>query len=563
MQIKKGLNKLVDRVEKTNIYIIFVVILCIQVLFMLYYCNMKKGYFVDEIWSYGLSNSYYHAQLEDNNSLENVKISSELFKKYLTVDEGKNFKFGSVVNNQMHDAHPPLFYMVLHSVSSLFTGTFSKWFGLIPNIIYFVIVMFLLLKISQCVSDNNIFFIAVQVLYGFSIGAINSVTYIRMYMLLTLWCLLFLLENIYLYQKEKLKLSNYILLGIATLGGMYTHFFFIIFACPVVLLNLLYLYKEKSGKGLLKYILKGAIGGISAILLFPTYIQKISGNDGNSNSAQTHANMRNFSDWSNRLKAYWADVSSELFGSVWGVIIGICVIIIISYIFSRMIFNIKLKKTEKGLICIIIEKNDFEKKEIVIRKNVFIIVGILFICAFYYILVCKITLFISNRFMMCIYPLLVLLMCLLLEITVKVCTKKKVKRAFAMGIISILIIGVTFYANDPEYIYEEKGVIATELENYTDVPCLYVYTAPYRMLNNALNLMNTKTIYQSNLDNLKKNINSVDNSSEQLILYVDTLVSDQGMEMDDCVEYIKSSLNYNKVKWLGTDDMSVIYCLER
>ena len=75
--------------------------------------------------------------------------------------------------------------------------------------------------------------------------------------------------------------------------------------------------------------------------------------------------------------------------------------------------------------------------------------------------------------------------------------------------------------------------------------------------------MNTKTIYQSNLDNLKKNINSVNNSSEQLILYVDTLVSDQGMEMDDCVEYIKSSLNYNKVKWLGTDDMSVIYCLER
>ena len=544
-------------------HIIFICVLLIQIIFMIFYCDMKKGYFVDEIWSYGLSNSYYHAQLEDNNSLENVKISSELFKKYLTVDEGKNFKFGSVVNNQMHDAHPPLFYMVLHSVSSLFTGTFSKWFGLIPNIIYFVIVMFLLLKISQCVSDNNIFFIAVQVLYGFSIGAINSVTYIRMYMLLTLWCLLFLLENIYLYQKEKLKLSNYILLGIATLGGMYTHFFFIIFACPVVLLNLLYLYKEKSGKGLLKYILTGAIGGISAILLFPTYIQKISGNDGNSNSAQTHANMRNFSDWSNRLKAYWADVSSELFGSVWGVIIGICVIIIISYIFSRMIFNIKLKKTEKGLICIIIEKNDFEKKEIVIRKNVFIIVGILFICAFYYILVCKITLFISNRFMMCIYPLLVLLMCLLLEITVKVCTKKKVKRAFAMGIISILIIGVTFYANDPEYIYEEKGVIATELENYTDVPCLYVYTAPYRMLNNALNLMNTKTIYQSNLDNLKKNINSVDNSSEQLILYVDTLVSDQGMEMDDCVEYIKSSLNYNKVKWLGTDDMSVIYCLER
>ena len=63
MQIKKGFNKLIDRVEKTNIYIIFAVILFVQIVFMLYYCNMKQGFFVDEIWSYGLSNSYYHAQM--------------------------------------------------------------------------------------------------------------------------------------------------------------------------------------------------------------------------------------------------------------------------------------------------------------------------------------------------------------------------------------------------------------------------------------------------------------------------------------------------------------------
>ena len=63
MQIKKGFNKLVDKVEKTNIYIIFSIILFAQIVFMLYYCNMKQGFFVDEIWSYGLSNSYYHAQI--------------------------------------------------------------------------------------------------------------------------------------------------------------------------------------------------------------------------------------------------------------------------------------------------------------------------------------------------------------------------------------------------------------------------------------------------------------------------------------------------------------------
>lgn len=35
MQIKKGFNKLIDRVEKTNIYIIFAVILFVQIVFML------------------------------------------------------------------------------------------------------------------------------------------------------------------------------------------------------------------------------------------------------------------------------------------------------------------------------------------------------------------------------------------------------------------------------------------------------------------------------------------------------------------------------------------------
>ena len=202
MQIKKGFNKLVDKVEKTNIYIIFSIILFAQIVFMLYYCNMKQGFFVDEIWSYGLSNSYYHAQIWEDNGLDNVKIDPEMFRSYLTVNKGEEFSYGSVIYNQTHDAHPPLFYLVLHTISSFFPGQFSKWFGLIPNIFYFAISMFLLLKIARCISKNNIFNIAVLVFYGFSIGAVNSVTFVRMYMLLTMWCLMFLLQNIRLYQEK-------------------------------------------------------------------------------------------------------------------------------------------------------------------------------------------------------------------------------------------------------------------------------------------------------------------------------------------------------------------------
>ena len=135
MQIKKGFNKLIDRVEKTNIYIIFAVILFVQIVFMLYYCNMKQGFFVDEIWSYGLSNSYYHAQIWEDNGLDNVKIEPEIFKSYLTVNKGEEFSYGSVIYNQTHDAHSASFlYGIAYNIVVFFLGKFSKWFGLIPNV---------------------------------------------------------------------------------------------------------------------------------------------------------------------------------------------------------------------------------------------------------------------------------------------------------------------------------------------------------------------------------------------------------------------------------------------
>ena len=98
-------------------HIIFICVLLIQIIFMIFYCDMKKGYFVDELWSYGLSNSYYHAQIWEDGALDNPEISPDMFKEYMTVNEGEAFKFGSVIYNQTHDSHPPLFYMVLHALS--------------------------------------------------------------------------------------------------------------------------------------------------------------------------------------------------------------------------------------------------------------------------------------------------------------------------------------------------------------------------------------------------------------------------------------------------------------
>ena len=564
MRIKKGINKLVDRVEKTNIYIIFAIVLFVQIVFMVYYCDMKQEFFVDEIWSYGLSNSYYKAQLWDNNDLNHLKISADLIKNYLTVNPTERFKFGSVIYNQTHDAHPPLFYMVLHFISSMFPETFSKWYGLIPNIFYFCVAMFLLMRITRCLSKNNILSVAVLVLYGFSIGAVNTVTYVRMYMLLTLWCLLFLLQNIKLYQKDKVELRDIILLIIATFGGLYTHFFFIIFACPIVCMYLLYVIKEKEIKKAVGYIVSGSIGGIAALGLFPTYLNKLSGNDGNLNSTGTHSNIKNFSDWGERIGIYWKKVSSELFGSLWIIILIIIAILFLACFVCNVLYKIRIVDNN-GKKYLNIENNNIEKGiYIELKKKHIIFASIIITVTFYFVLVAKITVYMSNRFVMCIYPLAILIMSVLIWKVLSVYTKCMTKRAVIFGIVCVLIGGLTYFTNDPEYLYADKGDNTKTLEAYTDKPVVYVYASAYRILDNALNLMRTENdIYQTKVESLKKNIKNIDNSSDEMILYVDTLLDGTDMSVDECAKYVKKELNYKTISQIGNDEMSVIYCLKR
>lgn len=50
--------------------IAFGVILLLQIVCMIYFGNAKQGYFVDELWSYGLANSYYHPHVYSDDALE-------------------------------------------------------------------------------------------------------------------------------------------------------------------------------------------------------------------------------------------------------------------------------------------------------------------------------------------------------------------------------------------------------------------------------------------------------------------------------------------------------------
>ena len=107
----------------------------------------KTGMFIDEIYSYGLSNSEYAPFLSD---LKGGQLTDQIFTReeidgYLTVIPGEGFDFASVYYNQERDVHPPLYYWLFHTVSSCLPGSASKWIGLGINIAFYMLTLFVLM----------------------------------------------------------------------------------------------------------------------------------------------------------------------------------------------------------------------------------------------------------------------------------------------------------------------------------------------------------------------------------------------------------------------------------
>ena len=109
----------------------------------------KKEYHIDELYTYMLSNSYDVDRVAYDDSKWDQWFSGDEFSEYVSVQDGERFAYDKVFYNNSLDAHPPLHYCVIHTVSSLFPNQFSKWIGLFVNLLFMVGVDLMIYGISR------------------------------------------------------------------------------------------------------------------------------------------------------------------------------------------------------------------------------------------------------------------------------------------------------------------------------------------------------------------------------------------------------------------------------
>lgn len=260
MIVNKPMSSIETHSKKYKIIccILLAIMIIVQLGIITFYMAEKKvGYHMDELWSYGLSNSYYHPHLYARNEVEewdtyNKWHDADFFENYLTVGSNERFEYGSVYYNQKHDVHPPLYYFVLHTICSFFPNSFSKWYAFAINAVSFVVSQIFLYLCAKKISKSELLALTVCAMWGFSTGAITCHIYLRMYAMLMAFTLAYTYLNLKMLY-DGFSAKRLAALCVVTYLGSLTQYFFIIYAGAMAACLCIYYLMKKKHKQLFAY----------------------------------------------------------------------------------------------------------------------------------------------------------------------------------------------------------------------------------------------------------------------------------------------------------------------
>ena len=298
---------------KENKFIILTIIVLCGLMF--FFINQKQGFHEDEIFSYGSSNYkydnvfrwfgyaeanqdiLYNQVLQGNfikridNLVKFIKDPNQFQKNeilaqeiptfrtkedaldYLAIQKEDIFNYFSVYYNQSRDVHPPLFYFLVHFTSTLFYNQFSKYIIFALNLLFFIGTLITIKKIMDKLNHKELT-IPTMILYGASMGAISTVMFQRMYMMLTFFSLLYL-YYIIKFIKDDFKIKDKFFFVLTIICGFLTQYYFCIYIVLIFLILAIYLLVNKQFKKCWNFFKPHILAAIIGILFYPFCIEDI------------------------------------------------------------------------------------------------------------------------------------------------------------------------------------------------------------------------------------------------------------------------------------------------
>ncbi len=489
--------------KKENLIFLLTIILC--TLIVIYFDIQKETYDGDELYTYTLSTSAKGGFMGGNFPLDTFN-NPDIINESLTLQREELFDLRTIYYNQVNDVHPPLYYFLFHYISIFSFNKFSKWPGLILNLLIYLFTLFLVFSITKNLTNNKYFPFITTLVYGISNGAISTQLFIRMYMLLTMFCLLFIYLIIKLTQNKNNN-QLFLLLTITTFLGFMTHYYFLVFAFIYSLIYFIYTLVKKRYSHLLKFSISVLSGVICGYIVFPASYNHLfnSYHDVSTSNNLIHSNIIY------NLKSIYKRLNIELFYSILPVILILLLILIIYKIITKKHFN-----------------NPY----IIYLTSGSII---------YFLLVLKITPILSTRYIYNIYPIIEIVLCLLICNIIKNYKLPKI----ILTIIFIPLAYSNIFINEVSWCNQIPKEDTSVINTYKNYPYLYLANSDYDLTSKTFYARLFKEFYITyHID--EESINYIttylkDNSYNGIVIDISNTI-----DQEKYLHEIASIMNYSK-----------------
>ncbi|MCR4744610.1 MAG: glycosyltransferase family 39 protein [Lachnospiraceae bacterium] len=286
INLKEKLNKI-----PVGLILILLIFLAVSLCFGHY----KEYLYEDEVLSYTAANSLNG--LRPKYERYTLTDGKEFVRNALAVDSAHRFDYANTARNTSDDPHPPFYLYLLHTISSLMPGIYSKWIALGINIVSgIVILIFSYLAASKIFKKKEQVYASV-IMLAFSTAFMDKITFLRMYPMMTAFAMalfynyLCLFENADLWKRKKTGLKAAGILLINVVAGTMTHYYFLIFAFFAAAFYSIWLLLKKNFRAFAGHLLTYVFAAASSLMIFPSMLWQISSSDPMSESSEGAAGI--------------------------------------------------------------------------------------------------------------------------------------------------------------------------------------------------------------------------------------------------------------------------------
>ncbi|MBP3279202.1 MAG: hypothetical protein J6M44_09635, partial [Butyrivibrio sp.] len=463
------------------------------------------------------------------------------------VKKGEGFNYGLVKLVQSWDVHPPFYYFIFHTICSFVPGVFTKWTGIITNLLAFAISFIFLCLIMDRLKASPLVEVLTLIFWALNPQTVSANIFVRMYAwlgALILACAYFHIRLIQEYDGNAADIKRYLLrlilpiMIVSYIGFLIQYFYIFFFVFIGIATAWIIAFVKRNIKNAVIYVCSCAVSLMLSVITYPSCLSHLFGGYRGSGASGSFFDIQNTGM---RLSFFIGLLNDFVFAG------GLIIILIVIFIGTML----KLAgKKKRSFVDIPLNKEKRPTGSLIPE------ITALAVATFgYFFMASKTALLVgsaSNRYEMPVYSLLILLIFMDAFYVLESFRNRVLVHIFAAIMLALLLKG---HLSDRNVLFlypEDAGKIEYARENSKEVAAVMFNPAtPHNVWRLTDEILEYDKVFYMDESNLQRITDPEIVNADKVILYV----ADEDHQKEAIEEFVNSCKNLSDITWISSEDM--------